>query len=265
MQLLNTGGIPAIDNLERRVASLYDLSVPDWPGEIDFYRSMALQASGPVLEVGCGTGRVAVRLADLGFPLVGLDRSAAMLEVARRKSSSIRWIQADMRDFDLGECFHLIIIPGHSFQHMLTEEDQQACLACLSRHLNPGATLIIHLDHQHLPWLAGLPAKPGEHFEPVPDLIDPTTGHRFVVRKSWAYEPATQTATVVSEFQERDERGEAVASWRSEPLRLHCVFRFEMAYALRCAGFEAIEVYGDFARRPLQDDSCEMIWTARRA
>jgi hypothetical protein len=146
---------------------------------------------------------------------------------------------------------------------MLTEEDQQSCLACLSRHLNPGATLVIHLDHQHLPWLAGLSAKPGERFEPVPDLIDPTTGHRFEIRKAWSYEAATQTATVVSEFQEWDGRGEAVSSWRSEPLALHCVFRFEMAYALRCAGFETIEVYGDFARRPLQGDSREMIWTAR--
>jgi len=76
--------------------------------------------------------RVAVRLAQDGARIVGLDISPEMLEVARAKSAGIenvRWIEGNMRSFDLGETFALVLIPGHSFQFMVSEEDQVACLA----------------------------------------------------------------------------------------------------------------------------------------
>ena len=76
-------------SIEQRNAELYDASVPNWPGEIDFYQDLAAEATakgGAVLEVACGTGRVAVRLAHSGARVVGLDRSVAMLDVARQKS-----------------------------------------------------------------------------------------------------------------------------------------------------------------------------------
>lgn len=253
-----------MDAVTRRTAQLYDLSVPDWPGEIEFYRALAAQSTGGVLEVGCGTGRVTLRLAESASPLVGLDLSPAMLESARAKSQSIRWVEGDMRHFDLGESYGLILIPGHSFQHLLTADDQLACLACLFRHLRPGGTLVVHLDHQDLQWLAGLPATVGSQFKPAPEIVDQVSGHRFDVRKAWSYEPSTQTATVVSEVQEHGAQGERLGFWRTEPLRLHCVFRVEMEHALRHAGFEAVEVFGGFERQPLGDDSREMIWQARR-
>jgi len=252
------------DAIARRTAALYDLAVPDWPGEIEFYRCLASQAFGGVLEVGCGTGRVTLQLAEAASPLVGLDNSPAMLELARAKSQSIRRVRGDMREFDLGERFRLILIPGHSLQYMLAAEDQLSCLGCLFRYLVPGGTLAVHLDHQGLEWLAGLPAKAGTRFEPAPEIADPRSGHRFAVRKAWSFEPAAQAATVVSEYQEYGERGEPLAFWRTEPRRLHCVFRFEMEHALHRAGFEAIEVFGDFELQPLQDDSREMVWIARR-
>lgn len=253
-----------MDAIARRSAALYDLAVPDWPGVIEFDRCLAAQASGGVLEVGCGTGRVTQQLAELAHPLVGLDNSPAMLEIARATSQSIRWVQGDMRKFDLGEHFGLILIPGHSFQYMLTAEDQRSCLGYLFRHLVPGGTLAVHLDPQDLQWLAGLPATAGSRFEPAPEIADPRSGDRFAVRKAWSFEPAAQAATVVSEYQEYGERGEPLAFWRTEPLRLHCVFRFEMEHVLHRAGFDAIKVLGGFERQPLQTDSREMVWIARR-
>lgn len=110
-------------------SQFYDAAVPDWPGEIDFYRELLAdvrQQGGSVLEVACGTGRVAVRLAQEGVRVVGIDRSADFLAGARPKTATlpnVRWEQADMRTFDLGETFTLVIIPGHSFQHMLTPAD----------------------------------------------------------------------------------------------------------------------------------------------
>ena len=103
-------------------AETYDASVPDWPGEIDFYREMSAEIKPrgqALLEVACGTGRVGIRLAKDGINVVGLDLSADMLAVAKKKSqdlTNIRWVQADMRSFDMDEKFGLAIITGHAFQ-----------------------------------------------------------------------------------------------------------------------------------------------------
>ena len=149
----------------------YDIAVPDWSGEIDFYRAMAAgvnEKKGSILEVGCGTGRVTLQLAQTGIRVVGMDLSPSMLAAARQKSwnlPNLRWVEADMQAFELGECFDLILIPGHSFQFMLTSADQFACLTCIRKHLVPGGKLVVHLDHQDLGWLGGLVQGQGTRFE----------------------------------------------------------------------------------------------------
>ncbi len=125
----------------------YDAWVPGWSGEIDFYQQLAAQVADgtAVLEVACGTGRVAIRLARSGVEVVGIDRCPAMLEVAREKSlgmSNVHWVEADMRSFQLAEAFRLVIIPGHSFQNLLTSDDQAKCLESIRGHLLPGGTLV---------------------------------------------------------------------------------------------------------------------------
>ena len=93
---------------EQLSAELYDVSVPDWDGEIDFYRELAREAKArgqSVLEVACGTGRVTLRLAQEGVDIVGTDLDEEMLKIARRKGEevpNVRWVQGDMRTLDLG-------------------------------------------------------------------------------------------------------------------------------------------------------------------
>jgi SAM-dependent methyltransferase len=250
-------------------AETYDTVVPDWPDEIEFYRELAAEvhAQGDsVLEVACGTGRVAVRLAQAGVDVVGLDLSAAMLAVAREKSAgagSIRWVQADMRSFDLGETFGLAIIPGHSFQNLLTAGDQVASLASIKRHLVPGGALVVHLDHQSVGWLGALTGERGGVFEPAGSFHHPGTGQQIRVLRAWSYEPATQTAVSQTVWEALDASGTAVERWESGPLRLHCVFRFEMEHLLARAGYTIEVVYGDFHRHGLRDNSSEMVWVAR--
>ena len=117
----------------------YDLEVSDWPGEIEFYKSLALgikDNGGAILELGCGTGRVTLQLAGMGVQVTGLDFSPSMLAVAKQKSQklqNVHWVEGDMRLFKLQGLFDLIIIPGHSFQFMLTPEDQIACLQNIKR------------------------------------------------------------------------------------------------------------------------------------
>jgi SAM-dependent methyltransferase len=254
-------------------AQTYDASVSDWPGEIDFYREMAEMAKstdGGVLEVACGTGRVAIRLARTGAKVVGIDLSPRMLEVAKGNSaqiSNIRWIEGDMRSFQLTERFILALIPGHAFQNLNTPDDQAACLGCVRSHLRPGGILVVHLDHmntENMKWLGGLCGDQRGVFEAAEQFSHPETGRQVRASRAWSYEPATQTAVVQTAWDEMSPDGQTLSRFEREPIRLHCVFRFEMEHLLARVGFEVEGLYGDFFRHELQDDSPSMIWVAKR-
>jgi ubiquinone/menaquinone biosynthesis C-methylase UbiE len=255
---------------EQLEAELYDVSVPDWPGEIDFYRELARDVKargGSVLEVACGTGRVTLRLAQDGVDIVGADLDEEMLKVARQKSEglpNLRWVQADMRTLDLGQVFGLIIIPGHAFQFMLTPEDQLKALEAFKRHLEPGGIVVIHLDHQDVDWLGDLLRDLRGKFEQGGEVRHPETNRLIRTSHAWTYERYTQTATVVNRWEEIDEDGSVLAMWERKPLVLHCVFPFEMEHLLARVGFENRAVYGDFFKSPLSETSSQMIWAVRK-
>ena len=254
-----------------RVAQLYDVSVSDWPGELDFYHRLTAEvkaAKGAVLELACGTGRVTLRLAQDGVRLVGLDASPAMLAAAQAKSTDrmlVRWVEGDMRSFELGETYKLVIMPGHSFQHILTPTDQLACLTCIQRHLGLGGMLVIHLDQPEIDWLGELCLVKKGVFEDAGELVHPQTGARIRIKRAWSYEPLTQTASSVTVWEELGPDGQIHDRWEMGPLRLHCVFRFEMEHLLARAGFTVEAMYGDFFRNPLTDESRDMIWVARKS
>jgi SAM-dependent methyltransferase len=241
----------------------------DWPGEIDFYRTLAIEVKEPggtLLEVECGPGRVAVQLAQAGVSIVGLDLSPTRLALARQKSRDLpnnRWVEGDLQAFELGERFDLIRIPGHSFQLMLTPADQAACLTCLRRQLAPGGILVLHLDHQQLDWLGNLIQGQGMGFELAGEYRLGAAGSSVRKWNSWAYESSTQTASTVTAWEIVDEDGEVRERHETAKKRLQCVFRFEMEHLLAKAGFEVEALYGDFSRQELQETSPDMIWVAR--
>jgi ubiquinone/menaquinone biosynthesis C-methylase UbiE len=252
---------------EELAAELYDLTVPDWDGELDFYRDLSHNAGQrglPVLEVASGTGRVAIRLAEQGIHVTGIDLSPEMLAIAMGKSTRVRWIQADMRSFDLGESFGLIIVPAHSFQFMLTPDDQVQALETFHRHLEPDGVLVIHLDHQSVDWLGDLLGELAGKFEGAGEVIHPRSGRLIRRAYAWTYEPSTQTATIVSRWEQVGEDGSILQTWTRQPMLLHCVFRFEMEHLAARTGFEVQALYGDFFKGELTDQSTEMIWVLQK-
>lgn len=247
------------------LAWIYDQQIEDWPGEVTFYLEHANESSGTnrrILEIGCGTGRIAVRLAQHGFLVTGLDNSRAMLDRARLKSkgqTNLSWVQADMQHFDLAERFNFAIIPGHSFQFMLNADAQSDCLNCIKAHLQPNAKLIVHVNHDDLKWLANLRRDSGPRFEPAGDIRLPENDHILRQLRAWSYERVTQTATSINLREELDDSGEVINSWRSDPIQLHCVFPTEIQHLASRVDLSIDAIYGDFAKSNFVDDSPQII------
>jgi SAM-dependent methyltransferase len=134
-------------------APFYDLYSADRGEDIPLYLELASSAPGPILELGCGTGRVTIPLAQAGHEVLGLDVSESMLEIAVCKlrqlpleiSRRIRLEKMDMRRFRLGRRFGLVIIPWYSFNYLLDHRDRIACLKAVRQHLAPGGTLALDL------------------------------------------------------------------------------------------------------------------------
>ena len=137
-----------------RLAQAYDAGMgaeADAMNDTPFYLGLARHAAArrqTVLELACGTGRVTLPIARAGIEIAGLDNAPAMLDIARRKAAAegldIAWFEADMRHFDLDRRFGLVIVPYRSFLHLLTDEDQAACLSAVFRHLESGGRLALN-------------------------------------------------------------------------------------------------------------------------
>jgi SAM-dependent methyltransferase len=126
------------DNLEEFADPAdYDRADPGDDG-VAFYSALAREAGGPVLELACGTGRVTIPVAKLGFPVTGLDIAPGMLARARSKSAGlpVRWVEGDARTFELGERFRLIFLTGNAFQAFVTNDEQAALLQRVRAHLD---------------------------------------------------------------------------------------------------------------------------------
>ncbi len=133
---------------DQRLAALYDALNPPGP-ETRFYLGLASETSGPggrparVLDMGCGTGRLACELAARGHQVTGADPAAAMLGVARARpgGDQVRWIETDAAHLAGPTRFDLIVLTGHVFQLLLEDSAVRAALGALSQQLAPGGLL----------------------------------------------------------------------------------------------------------------------------
>lgn len=108
---------------------------------------LAAAANGPLLEIGCGYGRITVPLAERGYEVVGLELCGPSLAAARRRGDGlpIQWVEGDTRAFQLGRRFPLIFARGAVFDFMLTRLDQEAMLACVREHLTADGVFVFDI------------------------------------------------------------------------------------------------------------------------
>ena len=249
------------------MADIYDVLTSGLPGDVDFYVGLAQKAAPPVLELGCGTGRIAVPIARAGVEIVGLDSSPPMLAKARDRASgtaNVRWVQADMRDFDLGERFGLVIIPYRAFQHMITVDDQKSCLDRVRRHLRDDGKLAFNLFNPDLVAMGRWMSDSRGGWRLWHNSADERTGGRIMAWESRGYRLASQEMNAVWKVEEVDAEGRS-ASQRYVDLRLRWLYRFEVEHLLGLAGFRVEHLYGGFDGRAFEDDSPEMVWVAGKA
>lgn len=237
--------------------------------DVGFFVAMAREAGGPVLELGCGTGRVLIPTAKAGAQIVGLDASTPMLAVCRKKLSHessdvqgrVQLVQADMREFLLRRDFPLVTIPFRSFQHLLTVQDQLACLGRIHDHLRPGGLLVLDIFNPSLPRLVDERYLVEAEEEPPFSMPD----GRRVVRQSRLVSRDLARQTLEVEFTYtvtcQDRREEKLKCLF--PIRYF--FRFEVEHLLARSGFLVEAVYGDYDRRAFGiKEPEEMIFVARQ-
>ena len=159
------------------IAEFYDY-VPLYESHqsADFYVGLARDCGGPVLELGCGTGRILIPTAREGIAITGVDLSTHMLHICRQKlSQETRDVQArvelfhgDITDFELDDEFKLVTIPFRPLQHLVTPREQLACLSVAHRRLGRGGRLAVDVFSPNLELLtdeSGTERDEGQPFE----------------------------------------------------------------------------------------------------
>lgn len=249
------------------IADYYDSSpmVTQRTQDIAFYCIAARKYGDPILELGCGTGRITLAIAEAGYRVVGLDISEKMLERAAEKRAGLRrearervhLVQGDMTKFDLGEKFRTVVIPFRPFQHLLETEQHMSCLNSVHKHLAPNGRLIVDFfqtdpERMHDPKFLNESA-----------LIEydlPDGRHVLLSERVAGFHRALQRNDVEMIFRVTHPDGQKerlVMAWT-----LRYFFRYEVEHLLARCGFRLEATYGNFDSSPLANNSPEMIFVA---
>ena len=247
------------------LARYYDLENADFTEDLDYWLELADEAGDPILELGCGTGRVLLNLARRGHSVTGLDNSPEMLarlhaklEVAsgRHLPAPPHIVQAALEDFELPLRYRLALMPFNTFMHLLTTEAQLAALERIRRHLAPGGLLALDVPN---PGDAYAAQDQGVTLERA--FAD---GDRTVQQfSSIAIDRAAQLAHITWIYDATDPAGSVHRS--IVPLTLRYAFPAEMRLLLERSGLGLTHLYGDYDRSPFVDGSPRMLVLATAA
>lgn len=236
--------------------------------DVEFYVDEAVRSGGPVLEVGCGTGRITLPIARTGIRVDALDSSAAMLERCASKlaeetpdiRSRVKLHQVDAGDFDLGEKFGLIIAPFRVVQHLLSIDEQLSFLTSAARHLQSGGRLVFDVFNPNFDALVSADGSDREDTPPtkLPDgRVFRRTSRVKRVRRVEQISEIEMTYYLVNE-----QGVETRLFVHSFELRWY--LKIELLHLMERAGFTIDATYGDLNRSPVTDASPDIIVVAQR-
>jgi SAM-dependent methyltransferase len=243
---------------------LYDLLLGGLDFDLPFWVSAGREAGGPVLELGCGTGRVLIPLLEAGVDADGADLCETMLGLARRKAAAKglrpRLLVSDMRDFSLPRRYNRIFLAFNTFAHAETTDAQLSSLRRCHDHLVPGGALVLHMSYPGPRYWAEPDGEPVMEIE----TVRAADAHRFQMWDTRIKDVVAQCQRSEIEIRELDASGGLAAAHRFRTAQ-RWVYRFELELLFRLAGFARWELFGGFAREPLERPDQQIVAWARKA
>jgi SAM-dependent methyltransferase len=235
------------------IADIYDFSYEDFTEDVSFYENLAQSVDGPLLELGVGSGRVALPLAQAGYEVTGIDTSPSMLARANARlkaagtlEGSLELLPGDMTSFDLGRQFGMVFVAANTFQHLLTTEEQLACLLRARQHLQPDGIFSMGVRSP------GSVSWEEADWAPLQlnwTRTDPETGDVIMKMAVEQPDPARMVRHLTYVYDRVSRAGDVKRSVFVTELR-HST-QAELALLLQQVGLRVTHVYGDYDLSPV--------------
>ena len=263
-----TEGLPPRDSERAALARLYDLDLSEDPGDLDLYLALAHRTGGPILELGAGSGRLAVPLAAAGYRTTAVDLDPAMLDRARAAAAreggdvarGLSLVEADMVGLRLPDAGHyrLALIALNSLFLLGGREAQRDAMRTLAEHLAPGGLAVVDAWQPDADDLARFDGRLILEW----GRIDPESGRQVTKIASAQHDAAARRVTLTTLYEESSP-GEPAARWlRVDRLRL--VSADELAGFAEDAGLEVELMAGGYDLEPIAPSSDRAVLVAVR-
>jgi SAM-dependent methyltransferase len=239
-------------------ARLFSAQYAEFAQDLPLWQRLAREVGGPILEIGCGAGRVLRVLAGDGFDVTGIDSNPAMLRRAREGLSAgqlprVRLCEQDVRLLDLTDHYRLILAPCNTFAG-LTDPDLEQVLSRLRAHMQPGGYLAFEVPY---PWRAQHTTDPDE---PLAAFLEPEGGNPVQVYAELSADPRGRCVEVTWRYDELWPDGTVQS--RSLQTTFHLRRPGDYAEMLANAGFPSAAFYGGYGLEPLGPDSSQFVVVA---
>jgi SAM-dependent methyltransferase len=246
-----------------RAARFFDADYADFTEDLQIAEAYAQRTGGPLVDVGCGTGRLLIPLATAGYDVTGIDLSPEMLRIAGAKAQAagvadrVTLVQGDYADVSLPGTYRLALVMMNTFLHLTSQADQLRALRHWRKHLSQGGLLLIDVFNPDVAELASMDGR----LEWDKTWIDPQTGNtvmKFLTRTVDLAEQVIHATLIYDEIADDGRLSRTLV-----PFDHRYLWRPEAELLLHQAGFELEAVYGDRSLGPYEDESDTMIMTAR--
>jgi SAM-dependent methyltransferase len=231
--------------------------------DVRFYTNLAIESGGPVLELGVGTGRVALAIAKAGIDVVGVEPMAPMLAQARDRlgrltrdaRDRIELREGNLQRLRLRRKFPLVIAPFNVWMHLYAREEIERGFATAHHHLEPGGRFAFDVL---LPDPVSLARDPSKRYRGG-EVPHPRDGIRYRYSEYFSYDPVAQIETIMMDFEHPDDKEQSFCT----PLTQRQFFPQELEALLHYNGFKVESHTGDFDGKPITAATESQVVVAR--
>jgi ubiquinone/menaquinone biosynthesis C-methylase UbiE len=243
-------------------SALYDAMDLDRTPHLAFYTALVTPQTRSLLDLGCGTGSITVKIAEAMAPggrVVGVDLSPKMIEIAAERAPQFEWAVADICDPGVEGSFDLIVICFHTLQALQEDSQIHRAFAAISRLLAPGGCFAFDIYQPNEAWLAAV--------DPAPNVVRQfadAQGRSFeVIESNAAYN--AQTRILSGEWRLKDVQNRQMLQVAPIVQRVRQYYPADIDRALAGAGMVAVESFGDLDRRPFAPGTKRQVYICKRA